>query len=98
MVRSLHTVIIGIDWHTSLITLNKKWGQKIHIQAYIHTNIPTNIWLNVPRGDGPRLDTFASYQQASGIILIGYFTSLFGRIGRLHLNWLASFCGSIFKA
>lgn len=61
------------------------------MQVQICTYIPSHIWLNVHQHVEPQPDAFCSNQQASGIILIGYLTTLLGRISRIHLSVVHKF-------
>lgn len=56
----------------------------------MYTCIPINVSCNVPLQVTPQPDPFGSHQQASGIILAGFLTTLHDRIGRVHLDVLIS--------
>lgn len=71
--------------------LSFAWGQSIHAQF-------TNIWLIVQYQVAPPLDAFGSYQQAFGIIVPGYLTTLLSMFGILHLNRLVNWKRLCFQA
>lgn len=53
----------------------------------------SNIYAHGIYTHAPQADACGSHQQSSGMILAGYFTTLLGRTGRVHLNLLVSWHG-----
>uniref|UniRef100_A0A3Q2VE18 Arachidonate 5-lipoxygenase-activating protein n=1 Tax=Haplochromis burtoni TaxID=8153 RepID=A0A3Q2VE18_HAPBU len=80
---------------------NAFFAQKVERECKNH-NTRTSAFERVSCANRNCMDAYPTFlavmwcaglclsQEPSGITLVGYLTSLVGRIGRLHLNWLIS--------